>query len=276
MDANDGISEWRKVESSNGNLLDLAGNSYPANTWAQPHQHLTRRRYQRRRRFFRREKSSTRPTIWRSNPMAQSGSPTRPTACGASRVKSRRETSTVSIRVRRRWRSSAATSTCPTESHSPPTRKSIYISDTGKLGKIRAFAVPADGQALEKQLFEIDVRCDGMCIDVEGNVYTTTNGGIAVFDKAGKKLGLIPVEEQPANVCFGGDNYQDALHHRTHLALQRASQDRRRQTEWRQMVGFPRAPSCEYPPRTRDFTRAPGSSAAAARCHRDPDIERAV
>ena len=43
---------------------------------------------------------------------------------------------------------------------------------------------------------------------VEGNLYTTTGGGIAVYDKGGKKIGLIPVAEQPANVCFGGDDYK--------------------------------------------------------------------
>ena len=89
-----------------------------------------------------------------------------------------------------------------------PDEKRVYISDTGKRGKIPAFAVPTRGGTLDTELFAIDVRCDGMCIDVEGNLYTTTGGGIAVYDKGGKKIGLIPVAEQPANVCFGGDDYK--------------------------------------------------------------------
>ena len=52
-----------------------------------------------------------------------------------------------------------------------------------------------------------DVRCDGMCIDTEGRIYTTAGGGIHIFNSAGKKLGLIPTPEHPANVCFGGKDY---------------------------------------------------------------------
>ena len=57
-------------------------------------------------------------------------------------------------------------------------------------------------------VFELDVRCDGMCVDVKGNIYTTAAGGLHVFDKDGKKLGVIPTPEHPANVCFGGDDYK--------------------------------------------------------------------
>ena len=46
-----------------------------------------------------------------------------------------------------------------------------------------------------------------MCVDTEGNIYTTSRGGIHVFDKDGKKLGLIETPEHPANVCFGGEKY---------------------------------------------------------------------
>ena len=87
-----------------------------------------------------------------------------------------------------------------------PDEKRVYIADTGKVGKIRAFKVVKKG-LLGDPLFEIDVRCDGMCIDTKGNLYTTSSGGIHVFDKDGKKLGVIETPEHPANVCFGGENY---------------------------------------------------------------------
>lgn len=87
-----------------------------------------------------------------------------------------------------------------------PDEKRVYIADTGKVGKIRAFDVVDKGM-LGEVLFEIDVRCDGMCIDTKGNLYATANGGIHVFDKDGKKLGVIETPEHPANVCFGGENY---------------------------------------------------------------------
>jgi gluconolactonase len=87
-----------------------------------------------------------------------------------------------------------------------PDEKRVYIADTGKVGKIRAFEVKDEGM-LGKPVFEIEIRCDGMCIDTEGNLYTTSRGGIHVFDKDGKKLGVIETPEQPANVCFGGEQY---------------------------------------------------------------------
>ncbi|MFP6885174.1 MAG: SMP-30/gluconolactonase/LRE family protein [Roseibacillus sp.] len=87
-----------------------------------------------------------------------------------------------------------------------PDEKHAYIADTGKVGKIRAFDVVEEGM-LGAPLFEIDIRCDGMCIDTKGNIYTTSRGGIHVFDKDGRKIGVIETPEHPANVCFGGDNY---------------------------------------------------------------------
>lgn len=82
----------------------------------------------------------------------------------------------------------------------------VYIADTGNVGVMRAFAVK--GESIEqKPLFEIPIRCDGMCIDTDGNIYTTSKGGIHVFDKTGKKLGIIATPEDPANVCFGGKDF---------------------------------------------------------------------
>jgi len=34
-----------------------------------------------------------------------------------------------------------------------------------------------------------------------------SGGGIHVFDKDGGKIGVIATPEHPANVCFGGDEY---------------------------------------------------------------------
>lgn len=87
-----------------------------------------------------------------------------------------------------------------------PDEKRVYIADTGKVGKIRAFNVVESGP-LGDPLFEIDIRCDGMCIDTNGNIYTTSGGGIHVFTGDGKKIGVIETPEHPANVCFGGENY---------------------------------------------------------------------
>jgi gluconolactonase len=87
-----------------------------------------------------------------------------------------------------------------------PDEKRVYIADSGNIGKIRAYDVVKEG-LLGNPLFEIDIRCDGMCVDTEGRIYTTSRGGIHVYDSNGKKIGLIEVPEHPANVCFGGENF---------------------------------------------------------------------
>ena len=49
---------------------------------------------------------------------------------------------------------------------------------------------------------------DGMKVDVKGNVYSTGQGGVWVFDKQGKKLGVIATPETPANCGFGDADYK--------------------------------------------------------------------
>lgn len=89
-----------------------------------------------------------------------------------------------------------------------PDEKRLYVSGTGKFGKILAFDVTGNGSALSEPVLEIDVRSDGMCVDEKGNLYTTTGKGVQVFAPDGKEIGAIGVAEQPANVCFGGKNFK--------------------------------------------------------------------
>jgi len=88
-----------------------------------------------------------------------------------------------------------------------PDEKRVYVADTGQVGTVRAFAVPESG-AFGEPLFELPVRCDGLCVDVKGNLYLTSKGGIHLYTGDGEKIGIIPTEEHPANVCFGGAEYR--------------------------------------------------------------------
>jgi gluconolactonase len=45
---------------------------------------------------------------------------------------------------------------------------------------------------------------DGLRVDVEGNVWTTTKHGIHVLTPDGRRIGRIPVPEDTANCVFGG------------------------------------------------------------------------
>lgn len=49
-----------------------------------------------------------------------------------------------------------------------------------------------------------DTGGDGMVVDIEGNLYFTTNLGVEIFSAEGQHRGLVVFPEQPANVTFGG------------------------------------------------------------------------
>ena len=83
-----------------------------------------------------------------------------------------------------------------------PDGKRIYVSDI-RGGKTFSYDIKADGTLANKQLF-CDVGSDGMTIDSEGNVYLTAGHAVEVFDRTGRKVEDIQVEQEPANVAFGG------------------------------------------------------------------------
>lgn len=83
-----------------------------------------------------------------------------------------------------------------------PDGKTLYVADIGA-GKTYAYDVQPDGSLKNRRLF-CEAGSDGMTIDEKGNVYLTGRG-VAVFDRAGKKVAQIDVPEPwTANVCFGG------------------------------------------------------------------------
>ena len=100
-----------------------------------------------------------------------------------------------------------------------PDETRIYIADTGghtrhpdpkfhKLpASIQCHLVSADGK-LGKKLFHIQAGSDGMAVDVQGNLYTTHGGKVHIYNADGKELEQIDVPEGPANVCFGGDDFK--------------------------------------------------------------------
>lgn len=84
-----------------------------------------------------------------------------------------------------------------------PDGKTLYVADIDA-NKTYAYDVQADGSLANKRLF-CELGSDGMTIDNEGNVYLTGKG-VTVFDKAGKQIEHIPIDEEDwtANICFGG------------------------------------------------------------------------
>jgi len=87
-----------------------------------------------------------------------------------------------------------------------PDGKTLYVADIGAR-KTYVYSIQEDGTLADKKLF-CEMGSDGMTIDDQGNVYLTGRG-VAVFDKAGKKIQQIDVPEGwTANVCFGGKDMQ--------------------------------------------------------------------
>lgn len=80
--------------------------------------------------------------------------------------------------------------------------KLLYVADI-RGRKTYVFDILADGRLGERRLFT-EMGSDGMTIDREGNVYLTGKG-VTVFNKQGKQIGHITIDEPwTANVCFGG------------------------------------------------------------------------
>jgi gluconolactonase len=83
-----------------------------------------------------------------------------------------------------------------------PDGKTLYVADI-RGNKTYAYDIKRDGTLSHKRLF-CELGSDGMTIDSEGNVYLTGKG-VTVFDRTGKQVAQIPVQEAwTANVCFGG------------------------------------------------------------------------
>ena len=72
------------------------------------------------------------------------------------------------------------------------------VIEPGKLGDQDVFTI------LRQPHGKSATGGDGMVVDVEGNLYVTTELGIQIFSPMGAAIGLVEVPEQPANVTFSG------------------------------------------------------------------------
>ena len=86
----------------------------------------------------------------------------------------------------------------------------LFVNDTER-GHIRVFDVQADGTLAKGRIWakspgEGAGAPDGMKIDSDGNLYCCGPGGIHVFDRAAKCLGVIKVPTGAANFTWGEDD----------------------------------------------------------------------
>jgi gluconolactonase len=86
-----------------------------------------------------------------------------------------------------------------------PDGKFLYVADIdGKM--VYRYNIQPDGTLLHKHPFA-PVAVDGMTVDEKGNVYLT-EADVIIYSPAGQELERIKIPERPANVCFGGKDFQ--------------------------------------------------------------------
>lgn len=85
-----------------------------------------------------------------------------------------------------------------------PDGKTLYVTDA-QAKETYQYDIQEDGSLTNKKIF-VELGCDGMTIDKEGNIYftTSTKKAIDVFSPEGVLIDSILVPEKPSNVCFGG------------------------------------------------------------------------
>jgi gluconolactonase len=87
-----------------------------------------------------------------------------------------------------------------------PDGKNLFVSDI-QANQTWRYDIQPDG-SLTNKTFICALGSDGMTIDADGNLYLTGHG-VTVFDKAGKQIDHIDINEPwTANVSFGGKDHQ--------------------------------------------------------------------
>lgn len=89
-----------------------------------------------------------------------------------------------------------------------PDGTTLYVSDW-TTGMLHRYPILPDGSTgAGTMLTDTVPNADGMCLDVEGNIYLTTSQGLWVLDDEGNPLGLLPLLEESFNCTFGGAGMQ--------------------------------------------------------------------
>lgn len=96
-----------------------------------------------------------------------------------------------------------------------PDRKRLYVCPSQQ-AEMLVYDVLGPGKLSEPQTFcsveqpegKSGTGADGITLDVKGNVYITTHLGIQIFSPSGNQIGVVTIPQQPANVCFGGEDWK--------------------------------------------------------------------
>jgi gluconolactonase len=92
-----------------------------------------------------------------------------------------------------------------------PDERRLYVADTHDDARhIRVYDIEGEHASGGRVFAAPDPGpCDGLRVDVEGRVWSSSEDGIHVLSPDGDLLARIPVPERVANLCFGGDDGTD-------------------------------------------------------------------
>lgn len=96
-----------------------------------------------------------------------------------------------------------------------PDRKRLYVCPSQQ-AEMLVYDVKAPGKLSEPKTFcrvkqpdgKSGTGADGITLDIQGNVYITTHIGVQIFSPEGTPIGVVTLPQQPANVCFGGEDWK--------------------------------------------------------------------
>ena len=96
-----------------------------------------------------------------------------------------------------------------------PDKKRLYVCPS-RQAEMLVYEVIGPGKLTPAKTFcsveqpedKSGTGADGIALDIEGNVYITTNIGVQIFSPEGKQIGVVKFPQQPANVCFGGEDWK--------------------------------------------------------------------
>lgn len=88
--------------------------------------------------------------------------------------------------------------------------KYLFVNDSPNKS-IYKYELDLDGRTIKKELWaktydEGTGLPDGMKVDKQDNLYCCAQGGVHVFNKNGRCLGIVKIPEQAGNLCFGDDD----------------------------------------------------------------------
>ena len=99
-----------------------------------------------------------------------------------------------------------------------PDLATLYVTESGgedetaEASTIRAYRLEGEGAEVRavdgRRLFAMDAGTpDGIAIDAEGRIWSSSADGVHVITPAGERIGHVPVPETVANLCFGDDGW---------------------------------------------------------------------